>query len=441
MKAAAGAGDSLRRRIFTAQVGLSSEQDIQIPAHRSRICFFSSPSPIVHIAKEDQSNRSCVSVTKDKLMCHLVRRQSVNGSGFRTRSYNHLYSFGLISSDGKWPTRQYSTSAAPPAQNHFSKRKFPSSKAERRLICSSATAKEEVNGCVLENVENPDSAGRTNPGTWIDKCLPRSLHPFAHLARLDKPIGTWLLAWPCFWSVCLAAPIGSLPDPLIICSFGVSALFLRGAACTVNDVFDRDIDRMVERTRNRPLASGALTSFQAVSFFALQLLLGTAFLPQLNNISRILGAIWIPLITAYPLMKRWTYWPQAFLGVMWSYGALFGWAAVHGGLDLSVVLPLYASGMSWTLVYDTIYAHQDKEDDQKIGVKSTALKFGDKTKTWLGWPFYAGVVASACHLAWQVKTVDTDNPADCSSKFASNKWFGAIVCGGIIAGKLMTHRS
>ncbi|KAL3675670.1 hypothetical protein R1sor_025618 [Riccia sorocarpa] len=256
-------------------------------------------------------------------------------------------------------------------------------------------------------------------------------------------IGTWLLAWPCFWSVCLAARIGSLPDPLIICSFGVSAIFLRGAACTV------------ERTRNRPLASGALTSFQAVSFFALQLLLGTAFLPQLNNISRILGAIWIPLISAYPLMKRWTYWPQAFLGVMWSYGALFGWEAVHGGLDLSVVLPLYASGMSWTLVYDTIYAHQDKEDDQKIGVKSTALKFGDKTKIWLagfsatcissltlaGANADLGVVASACHLAWQVYTVDTDNPADCSSKFASNKWFGAIVCGGIIAGKLMTRRS
>ncbi|KAL3688874.1 hypothetical protein R1sor_015183 [Riccia sorocarpa] len=415
------------------------------------------------IPKTDQSNRSHLSVTNDKLTCQLVRRrQSVNGSaGFRTHSCHHPWSFGPISSDGKWQRRQQSNSATPPAPNHFSKQKFQISRADRRLICSSTIAKEEVNDRVLENVENPNAAGRTSPGTWIDKCLPRSLQPYAHLARLGKPTGTWLLAWPCFWSVCLAAPVGSLPNLIMICSFGMSAIFLRGAACTVNDLFDRDIDRMVERTRNRPLASGALTSFQAVSFFVFQLLLGTAFLPQLTNFSRILGAIWIPLITAYPFMKRWTYWPQAFLGVMWSYGALFGWATVHGGLDLPVVLPLYASGMSWTLVYDTIYAHQDKEDDKKIGVKSTALRFGDKTKTWLagfsatcisgltlagananlGWPFYAGVVASACHLAWQVYTVDTDNPADCSSKFASNKWFGAIVCVGIIAGKLMTSRS
>ncbi|KAL2632488.1 hypothetical protein R1flu_003967 [Riccia fluitans] len=296
---------------------------------------------------------------------------------------------------------------------------------------------------VLDKLET----AKTNAGTWIEKNLPRSLRPFAHLARLDRPIGTWLLAWPCFWSICLAAPAGSYPDIKMISLFGIGSILLRGAGCTVNDLLDSDIDGKVERTRQRPLASGALTTFQGISFLGCQLLLGLGVLLQLNDFSRILGASSLLLVGTYPLMKRWTYWPQAFLGLTFNWGALLGWAAVHGNLDLSVVLPLYASGVSWTLVYDTIYAHQDKEDDVKVGVRSTALRFGDKTRTWLagfsatcmsgltlaginadlGWPFYAGIVASGGHLAWQVYTVDINDRADCNSKFVANKWFGAIL--------------
>ncbi|KAG6551280.1 hypothetical protein Mapa_007207 [Marchantia paleacea] len=293
---------------------------------------------------------------------------------------------------------------------------------------------------------------------WMQILLPKNLQPFAHLARLDRPIGTWLLAWPCFWSICLAAPAGSFPDLKMMSLFGLGAILLRGAGCTVNDLLDSDIDGKVERTRDRPLASGALTTFQGVGFLGCQLLLGLGVLLQLNDFSRILGASSLVLVGTYPLMKRWTFWPQAFLGLTFNWGALLGWAAVHGGLDLSVILPLYASGVSWTLVYDTIYAHQDKEDDLKVGVLSTALRFGDHTKTWLagfsavcvsglalagfsadlGWPFYAGVIASAGHLAWQVSSVDIHSRADCNSKFVSNKWFGAIVCSAIVAGKLVT---
>ncbi|BBN06972.1 4-hydroxybenzoate polyprenyltransferase [Marchantia polymorpha subsp. ruderalis] len=305
----------------------------------------------------------------------------------------------------------------------------------------------------------PVRSARLKETDWIQILLPKKLHPFAHLARLDRPIGTWLLAWPCFWSICLAAPAGSFPDLKLMSLFGLGAILLRGAGCTVNDLLDSDIDGKVERTRDRPLASGALTTYQGVGFLGCQLLLGLGVLLQLNDFSRILGASSLLLVGTYPLMKRWTFWPQAFLGLTFNWGALLGWAAVHGGLDPSVILPLYASGISWTLVYDTIYAHQDKEDDLKVGVLSTALRFGDSTKTWLagfsavcvsglalagfnadlGWPFYAGVIASAGHLAWQVSSVDIHSRADCNSKFVSNKWFGAIVCSAIVAGKLVTQ--
>ncbi|CAM6125345.1 unnamed protein product [Calypogeia fissa] len=291
---------------------------------------------------------------------------------------------------------------------------------------------------------------------WIQTVIPEYLRPYAQLARLDKPIGTWLLAWPCFWSICLAAPSGSLPDLEILGWFGLGAILLRGAGCTVNDLLDSDIDGKVKRTQQRPIASGVLTSFQGLSFLGFQLLLGLGVLLQLNDFSKLLGASSLLLVGTYPLMKRWTYWPQAYLGLTFNWGALLGWAAVHGNLDLSSVLPLYASGVCWTLVYDTIYAHQDKEDDVKVGVKSTALRFGNETRTWLtgfstgcvtfltlagyncglGWPFYAGMVATAGHLAWQVSTVDIQNRVDCNSKFVSNKWFGAIVCSSIVFGKL-----
>ncbi|KAJ4822820.1 Palmitoyl-protein thioesterase 1 [Turnera subulata] len=300
------------------------------------------------------------------------------------------------------------------------------------------------------------SASSKSEQSWIDAYLPRQVRPYARLARLDKPIGTWLLAWPCMWSISLAALPGHLPDFKMMGLFGCGALLLRGAGCTVNDLIDRDIDTKVERTRLRPVANGLLTPFQGVCFLGVQLLLGLGILLQLNNYSRILGASSLLLVFSYPLMKRITFWvrvlssflgvvylmtillqPQAYLGLTFNWGALLGWSAVKGVLDPAVVLPLYASGVFWTLVYDTIYAHQDKEDDLKVGVKSTALRFGESTKEWIsgfgiacisslalsgfnagiGWPFYAFLAGASGHLAWQICTVDLSSRVDCNRKY------------------------
>ncbi|KAL9247073.1 hypothetical protein vseg_020543 [Gypsophila vaccaria] len=307
--------------------------------------------------------------------------------------------------------------------------------------------------------ENDGENGKlkTDSGkTWVDLYLPEGVRPYAKLARMDRQIGTWLLAWPCMWSIALAAEPGHLPDLKMLALFGCGAFLLRGAGCTVNDLFDQDIDGKVERTKLRPIASGLLTPFQGISFLGVQLLLGLGILLQLNNYSRILGASSLLLVFTYPLMKRLTFWPQAYLGLAFNWGALLGWSAVRGSLDPYIVLPLYASGVCWTLVYDTIYAHQDKEDDVKVGVKSTALRFGDSTKEWLtgfgsvcisglalsgynadlGWPYYTCLTAASGQLAWQIYTVDLSNRADCNRKFVSNKWFGALIFSGILFGRL-----
>lgn len=292
--------------------------------------------------------------------------------------------------------------------------------------------------------------------SWIDLYLPVAVQPYALLARLDKPIGTWLLAWPCAWSITMAAPQGEFPDLKMLALFGCGSVLLRGAGCTVNDLLDRDIDRKVERTMLRPVASGILTPFQGLSFLGLQLLLGLGILLQLNVFSQILGASSLLLVFSYPLMKRLTFWPQAFLGLTFNWGVLLGWAAVKGSLDPAIVIPLYSAGFFWTLVYDTIYAHQDKEDDLKVGVKSTALRFGSSTKNWitgftiacvgslslsgynaeLAWPYYPFLMTASGQLWWQIQTVDLSNRADCNKKFVSNKWFGALVFSGILFGRL-----
>ncbi|KAL8457776.1 hypothetical protein ACS0TY_035595 [Phlomoides rotata] len=299
-------------------------------------------------------------------------------------------------------------------------------------------------------------SGSEGDCSWIDGYLPENARPYARLARLDKPIGTWLLAWPCMWSITMAATSGSFPDIKMMMLFGTGALLLRGAGCTVNDLLDRDIDTKVDRTRLRPIASGVLSPVQGICFLGFQLLLGLGILLQLNNFSIVLGASSLLLVFTYPLMKRLTFWPQAYLGLTFNWGALLGWAAVRGSLNPAVVIPLYASGVFWTLVYDTIYAHQDKEDDLRVGVKSTALRFGDSTKEWIAgfgmacigslalsgfnanleWPYYTFLAAASAQLAWQISTVDLSSRADCNRKFVSNKWFGAIVCSGILFGRL-----
>ena len=292
-------------------------------------------------------------------------------------------------------------------------------------------------------------------GDWVDRLVPAPLRPYFRLARLDRPIGTWLLLFPCWWSIALAAPPGGGPSIRLLVLFALGALVMRGAGCTINDMADRDFDRRVTRTASRPLASGAVSMRGALVFLALQLLIGLVILLQLSPLAIALGVASLALIVTYPFMKRVTYWPQAFLGLTFNWGALMGYAAAKDRLDAAPLL-LYAAGIAWTLVYDTIYAHQDKEDDALIGIRSTALKFGAATRGWLV-PFaiamtlllaamiaaaglglfaWLALIGVAGHLAWQIATVDFDNPADCLAKFHSNRKLGWILLIGVVLGRL-----
>lgn len=282
---------------------------------------------------------------------------------------------------------------------------------------------------------------------WVDRFAPESLRPWLRLMRADRPIGVWLLLWPCWWSVALAArQIEILPDPLLLLLFAIGAFAMRSAGCIYNDILDRDIDAKVARTQSRPLASGQISVKAAMALIAGLCLVGLGVLLQFNLFAVCLGFASIGIVLIYPLMKRVTFWPQAFLGLAFSWGALMGWAASFGSLALAPVV-LYAASIAWTIGYDTIYAHQDKEDDEVIGLKSTALKFGDKTGRWLslffgitwvgiavsGWLagaglwFFLGMGAAAAHLIWQIATLDINDGQNCLDRFRSNHGFGAIV--------------
>jgi 4-hydroxybenzoate polyprenyltransferase len=286
---------------------------------------------------------------------------------------------------------------------------------------------------------------------WVERRLPACLRPYARLARLDRPIGTWLLLFPGWWGIALASP--HWPDPVLLLLFAIGAVAMRGAGCTLNDIADRNYDAQVARTRLRPLPSGAVSVRQAVIFLLLQLTIGAAVLFSLNRVTILLGAAVLTLIGTYPFMKRVTYWPQVFLGLNFNWGALIGWTAVTGALSWPSLL-LYVGGVSWTLGYDTIYAHQDKEDDIRIGVKSSAIALGAHTRPWLfafygaavllwsvaghvaglGSIFWASLAATAGQLAWQAARVATDDPADCLRKFRSNRAVGWSMLAGIAAG-------
>ncbi|XP_004521207.1 4-hydroxybenzoate polyprenyltransferase, mitochondrial [Ceratitis capitata] len=281
--------------------------------------------------------------------------------------------------------------------------------------------------------------------------------PYCRLMRLDRPIGTYLLFWPCGWSIALSANAGCWPDWKMLGLFATGALIMRGAGCTINDLWDKDIDAKVERTRTRPLASGEITQFDAIVFLSAQLSLGLLVLLQLNWQSIVLGASSLGLVITYPLMKRITYWPQLVLGMAFNWGALLGWCATQGAVNWEACLPLYLSGICWTIVYDTIYAHQDKFDDIQIGVKSTALRFGENTKVWLSGfttamltgltmaglatdqtvAYYAAVGVVGAHLVQQIYSLNIDNPTDCAKKFFSNHQVGLILFLGIVLGTLL----
>lgn len=259
----------------------------------------------------------------------------------------------------------------------------------------------------------------------------------------------------------MAASPGHLPDFKMLALFGVGALVMRGAGCIINDMWDKDFDKKVKRTQARPIAAGEITPFQALVFLGSQLSLGLFILMQLNWYSIFLGASSMLLVTTYPLAKRYTDWPQVVLGLTFNYGALVGYSAINGSCDWSVVLPLYAGCVAWTLIYDTIYAHQDKDDDILIGVKSTALKFGNQTKLWLSgftgvmvsslalsgimsdqlWPYYSALALTSAHIAHQLYSVNLDNPEECGNKFRSNFRLGSIMFLGIVLSNLIKTES
>ncbi|KAI0375788.1 4-hydroxybenzoate polyprenyl transferase [Pilatotrama ljubarskyi] len=299
----------------------------------------------------------------------------------------------------------------------------------------------------------PD-ASQTPPVTWVDR-MPKAIRPYLYLTRIDKPIGTLLLFYPCAWSITMAsyALQAPLSTPLTYISlFGLGALIMRGAGCTINDMWDRNLDKGVERTKTRPLAAGDITPAQAVGFLGLQLTAGLGVLTQLNWYSIFLGASSLSVVTIYPFMKRVTYWPQAVLGLAFNWGALLGWSAVAGAVNWSVCLPLYAGGICWTLVYDSIYAHQDKRDDVNMGIRSTALLFGERTRPILsglsassislitcagylnghGALFYGGVGLAAAQLARVLWQTDFDSRPSCWKGFVGCGWAGFWVWMGAL---------
>jgi 4-hydroxybenzoate polyprenyltransferase len=290
-------------------------------------------------------------------------------------------------------------------------------------------------------------------GNWVDTLAPVWLRPYLRLARLDRPIGSWLLLLPCWWSSALAAVAARTRTPSIVdlILFFVGAFAMRGAGCTWNDIVDRDLDASVERTRSRPIPSGQVNLLQAGLFLVLLALIGLAVLLAFNDFTVMLGIASLAIVAIYPFMKRITYWPQIVLGLAFSWGALMGWAAAFGSLAAAPLL-LYAGSICWVIGYDTIYAHQDREDDALIGIKSTALLFRERTKPMLvtfytlavallaaagffagaGPVFALGLCAFAAHLAWQIVRLDVADPDNCLAVFKSDRDAGLILFAALL---------
>lgn len=285
-------------------------------------------------------------------------------------------------------------------------------------------------------------------GNWVDRYAPLAVRPYLRLARMDRPIGTWLLLFPCWWSLTLAEVAEGQPYPDLwsLLLFAIGATVMRGAGCAYNDYVDRDYDAKVARTANRPIPSGQVTPDQALMFVLALSLVGFLVLIQFNGYTIVIGIASLALVAIYPFMKRLTYWPQAVLGLAFNWGALVGWTSVTGSLAVAPIL-LYLGSVLWTIGYDTIYAHQDAEDDLMLGLKSTALTFGEATPIWVG-AFYAGalllwIIAGflanthlvfffgmalvALQMAWQVTTLDIKNSENCLRRFRANRDVGAAI--------------
>ncbi|MBR1220770.1 4-hydroxybenzoate octaprenyltransferase [Bradyrhizobium sp. U87765 SZCCT0131] len=313
---------------------------------------------------------------------------------------------------------------------------------------------------MYNELRTADASARVADSThnWVDTHAPLWTRPYLRLSRFDRPIGSWLLLMPCWWSAALASGVAGdlrlLPFTVVL--FFIGAFVMRGAGCTWNDITDRNLDGKVERTRSRPIPSGQVTIGQAAAFMVLQALIGLAVLLQFNRFAIATGIASLLVVAIYPFMKRITYWPQVVLGLAFSWGALMGFAVILARLDVAA-FALYAGSISWVIGYDTIYAHQDREDDALIGIKSTARLFAERTKPALvffyslavvliGVAFHlagAGVLAFvalavfAAHLAWQVRRLDIGDPALCLKLFKSNRDAGLLLFAGLVADAVM----
>lgn len=317
----------------------------------------------------------------------------------------------------------------------------------------------------MDQIQSKAAQGRVADapsGHWVYRLLPRPLWPHAQIARWDRPIGWQLLLWPCLWSAALVASAGARPGAELIAVlpnlwhmilFLIGAIAMRGAGCTWNDLIDKDIDAKVERTRSRPLPSGQISRKQAMAFLVAQALTGLAVLLQFNWFTIWLGVASLGVVAIYPFMKRITSWPQAVLGLAFSWGALMGWAADRGELNLPAIL-LYFGTVFWVIGYDTIYAHQDREDDALIGMGSTARLFGSRSKQAIAvlyglmiaafagafataevpMPALAGLLAAGVHLLRQIRALDIDNPGQCLALFKSNNMVGLLIFLGLVGG-------
>jgi 4-hydroxybenzoate polyprenyltransferase len=308
-------------------------------------------------------------------------------------------------------------------------------------------------------VPRMDDGGSARPGdavraSWIET-TPQFMQPYFRLMRLDRPIGAWLLFWPCVFGLALGATAQhqSFLDPWYVVLTAVGSVIMRGAGCTYNDIIDRDFDAKVERTRGRPIPSGAVSVTAAAIFAVMLSLIGLAILLAFNRFAILIGAGSLFLVAVYPFMKRITWWPQAWLGLTFNWGALFGYAAATGELAPAAYL-FYAGCFFWTVGYDIIYAHQDKEDDVLIGVKSAALRLGAKSMPWLygfysialvlmllggfaaglGVVFAIAMLVPGAHLLWQLHKLDIDRPLLCLKLFKSNRDSGALIAAALMLG-------
>ncbi len=302
--------------------------------------------------------------------------------------------------------------------------------------------------------DNDPIIADARPDNWVDIYAPAAIKPYFKLARLDRPIGTWLLYWPCAWGAALGGQ--PWPDIMHLILFGVGAIVMRGAGCTFNDIVDRDIDAKVARTASRPLAAGTLSTKGAVVFLILQCLAGAVILFQFNLLTILLGIAALIPVAIYPFMKRITWWPQFFLGIAFNWGALVGTTASLDHLPLTALV-LYLAGIAWTVGYDTIYAHQDIEDDALIGVKSTARLFGANTRAALcvlygisiillgitgvlagfGIAYFLALGAVIAHVTWQIIAFRYGDGAHSLFLFKSNRTTGALVFLSLVLARLI----